>query len=176
MVGCSWVNFLLLLVFQALGTQAAVAIEVLVFHDPPTGFAGLAAFPATLMSGLDIFFQAAPAISGAADIAGAGAVVAKVPFAAMAEIGSVTVDQGAAIGTWGAFPVIQAHKWGMGVVGVQDAVQGQEGIDQSSLAKGGGDWDGGIPGADFAVSDVGMGDFVIAGRRMGIQRGYFKHR
>ena len=162
--------------FQALGTETAVAIKVLVFHDSPAGIAHLPAFPAALMSGFDVFFQAGPAIGVAADIAGAGAVVAKIPFAAMAEIGSVTVDQGAAIGTLSALPVVQGNKRGVGVVVVQNAVQGQEGINQSSLAKGGGDWDGRIPGADFTIADVGMGDFRIARGGMGIQRGYFKYR
>jgi hypothetical protein len=161
------------LFFQTLWTKAAVTVEVIGFDDPPAVPARFPASPAAHVSRFRIFFQTAPAIGGIADIAYPGAVIAIVLFAAVAEVGFV--EYSAAIGASVAVPVFQAHIWGMGVVGVENAVQGQEGIHQSPLYKGGGDWDGRIPSTDFAIADIGMGYFLIAGGRMGIQRGHFKY-
>jgi hypothetical protein len=61
----------------------------------------------------------------------------------------------------------------MGVVGFQHAADQQEEVAEPAFRQGITDGHSGIPFTQFMVAHMGMGDRVVAGRRMGIQGQHF---
>jgi hypothetical protein len=64
----------------------------------------------------------------------------------------------------------------MGVVGVQDGIQGQEGIGNASFPQGHGDGNAGVAGANPASLDMRVNDGTIAGGWVRVQGCHGKHR
>jgi hypothetical protein len=52
---------------------------------------------------------------------------------------------------------------------MQNGIEGQERIDQSSLPQGRSDGDGGVPAADCAALDMRVNDLVVPTGRIGLK-------
>ncbi|OWY68437.1 hypothetical protein B7486_25805 [cyanobacterium TDX16] len=113
--------------------------------------------------------QTAPAPGFIAAPTVAGAVVAVVVITVFAEERAVGIRNGPAVVTGPSIPVLNSHKWGMGVVGGEDGPDHHQNVVDAAIPQGVGDGHRGIPGAEPFIPYVGMGDGLVAGGRIGRQ-------
>ncbi len=91
-----------------------------------------------------------------------------VPFTTLTGINIIQSYRRPAIFTTGPIPVIQRNKGTLGIVGVQQTVDGQEKIGDAPLFQGLTYLDITFPFTELVMGDMGMGDIAISAGRTGM--------
>ena len=117
------------------GTEAGVGFETIGIDDSVTALTAMPASPAAQLAGFAIPFEAVAAARVVADVATAETVITEIQATVLAIMQIIRRGAAFAVSAADAVPILQADVRGFCVVLMQNSMNGEEGIADSSIAQ-----------------------------------------